>query len=241
MDSGLYVALSSQIALERRMNTLAHNVANINTTGFRAGTVRFEEVLTGIQTKSPTFVNEGQSYLRDINGGVEETGAALDFAIKGDAWFAVQTPAGTVVTKDGRFRMLETGDLVTLDGHPVLDAGGAAIQLNAADGRPTVTGDGVITQNGAIVAGLGLYSYDPGPDFKRYGNSGIIAEKAPQPIVDADNVGVLQGFLEESNVNPVGEMAKLIAVHRAFDNVAALIRDSEGALEEAIRTFGGGR
>ena len=240
MDSGLYVALSSQVALERRLNTLAHNVANTNTTGFRAGKIRFEEVLDGFTAKAPSYVSQGQSYLSPVSGGVEQTGATLDFAIKGDAWFSVETPAGNIVTKDGRFKMQPTGELVTMDGHGVLDSGGAPVQLDPAGGKPEVSGDGVIRQGGATVGSIGLFEYQPGPNYRRYGNSGIIAETAPQPVVDRSDVGVVQGFVEQSNVNPVAEMSKLITVHRGFDNIAALIRDTEGALEEAIKTLGGG-
>ena len=136
MENGLYVGLSSQIALEKRLNTIAHNIANSNTTGFRAGKVRFDEVLNGLTATSSSFVSEGKSYVSPASGGVEETGGNLDFAVQGDVWFAVETPAGTVVTRDGRFKMQETGELVTLDGHSVLDAGGAPIQLDPAAGIP---------------------------------------------------------------------------------------------------------
>lgn len=240
MESGLYVALSSQVALEKRLNTIAHNVANANTVGFRGSKVRFDEVLDGMTAKAPSFVSMGTSYLSPINGGVEQTGGNLDFAIKGDAWFSVESPAGNLVTRDGRFKMTDTGELVTLDGYPVLDPGGAAIQLNPAGGPVTAGKDGFLRQKGVQVAALGLVAYTPTPDYRRYGNSGIVAETPAEPIVDSSNVGVLQGYVEQSNVNAVEEMSKLITVHRAFDNIAAMIRDTEGALEEAIRTLGSG-
>ena len=146
MDTSLYVSLSSQLALERRLNTIANNVANANTTGFRAGQIKFEEVLDGVSPTAPSFVSEGQSYLSEQSGSVTETGASLDFAIQGDAWFAAETPAGTIVSRDGRFKMLDTGELVTLEGHAVLDSGGAPVQLNPAGGKPVVAKDGVIRQ-----------------------------------------------------------------------------------------------
>ena len=238
MDQGLYVSLSSQIALERRLQTIAHNVANIGTTGFRAGVVRFQEVLEGVKTADTSFVSQGESFLSPNAGGLTETGGKLDFAIQGDAWFSVQTPAGQVVTKDGRFKMLESGDLVSMDGHPVLDPGGAPIQLNPAAGPPQATASGQLRQNGATVGAVGLFSYQPGADFERYGNSGIVAATAPEPLVDNSDVGVIQGHLEQSNVNAVGEMARLINVHRSFDNVATSIRETESSLKEAIRVLG---
>ena len=86
-----------------------------------------------------------------------------------------------------------------------------------------------------------MFEYQPTADFRRYGNSGIIAETAPEPAVDRSDIGLIQGFLEQSNVSPVDEMSKLITVHRTFDNVSALIRDSESSLREAIKVLGGGR
>lgn len=238
MDNSLYVALSSQVALEQRLTTIAHNVANSNTTGFRAGKVRFEEILTGVSDQSKSFVSQGSSYVSPAAGALERTGGNFDFAIRGNAWFAVETPAGTVVTRDGRFHMNEAGELVTLDGNPVLDPGGSPIQLDPAGGVPVAQSDGLLLQNGAQVGAIGVYEYSPGANYRRHGNSGILAETPPIPLVDEAGVGVQQGYLEESNVDPVGEMSKLIAVHRAFDNVAALIRDGESSLENAIRTLG---
>ena len=240
MDTSLYVSLSSQMALERRLNTIANNVANTNTTGFRAGQIRFEEVLDGVSPKAPSYVSEGQSYLSPQAGSVTETGASLDFAIQGDAWFAAETPAGTIVSRDGRFKMQDTGELVTLEGHAVLDSGGSPIQLNPAGGPPEVAKDGIIRQDGRLVSSIGLFQYQPTAEFKRYGSSGIVAEAAPQPIVDKTGIGVLQGFVEDSNVNPIEEMSKLIIVHRTFDQIAASIRDTEASKEEAIRTLGSG-
>lgn len=238
METSLYVALSSQVALDKRLTTIANNVANSNTTGFRAGEVRFDEVLSGIAGGSTSFVSEGKSYLSSAKGSMERTGSSLDFAIQGDAWFAAQTPGGVIVTRDGRFRLNDVGELTTIDGHNVLDPGGAPVQLNPAGGTPTVQRDGFIVQDGVQVGAIGLYEYKPGADYKRFGNSGILAETPPIPAVDQAEVSVLQGYLEESNVNPVGEMSKLITLHRTFDNIAALIRDGESSFDQAIRTLG---
>ncbi len=238
MQDGLYVALSSQVALERRLSTIADNVANANTVGFRSTGVKFEELVVGLSGKSATFVSPGNSYLSTHSGAIKETGGSLDFAIQGDAWFAIDTPAGTVMTRDGRFKMLETGELVTLSGHPVFDPGGAAIVLNPAGGKPNAGRDGFLSQNGNQVAALGLFDFDPGPNFRRYGNSGVIADRFPESAVDRSDIGVVQGFVEQSNVNPLRELTRLIMVQRAFDNAAALIRDSENAYEETIKAFG---
>ena len=238
MQDGLYVALSAQMALERRLDTIADNIANANTVGFRATGIKFEEVLTGLKAEATSFVSQGESFADPATGATEATGNALDFAIQGDAWFAIDTPAGMVMTRDGRFTMLETGDLVTLTGHRVLDPGGTPIVLNPTLGEPQAGRDGFLRQNGTQVAALGLYEFQPGPNFRRYENSGIIPDVPPEPAIDRGDVGVLQGFVERSNVNPLKELTKLIMVQRNFDNAAALIRDSESGLEEAIKALG---
>lgn len=238
MQDSLYVALSSQIALERRLNTIADNVANSSTVGFRATGVKFEDVVSGTGPRSVSFASSGSTFLSTSSGSMVETGNPLDFAIQGDAWFGISTPAGTVMTRDGRFTLANSGALVTVEGHPVLDAGGAPIQLDPNDGPPQAGADGSLTQNGRLVAAIGLFAFDPGPDFTRYGNSGIVPFGAPEPVVDRLDAGVVQGFVEDSNVNPVLEITRLIQVQRAFEHVSALIRDSESALDQAISTLG---
>ena len=238
MQNGLYVALSSQIALEKRLNTIADNVANASTIGFRATGVKFEDVVSGINDKALSFVTSGDTYISDTNGPLRETGNPFDFAIKGDAWFGIETPAGTVMTRDGRFTLTENGELVTIEGYPVLDAGGAPIQLDPRNGPPRAGADGSLRQGDNLVGALGLFNFDPGPNFVRFGNSGIVPAGEPEPVVDRLDAGVVQGFLEESNVNPVLEITRLIMVQRAFENGAAMIRDTESSYDEAIKTLG---
>lgn len=238
MQNGLYVALSSQIALEKRLTTIADNVANIGTVGFRATGVKFEDVVSGLGQKSVSFASTGGTYLSGITGPMRQTGNQFDFAIQGDAWFGIDTPAGTVMTRDGRFTMLETGQLVTPEGYPVLDAGGAPLQLDPRNGPPVAGRDGGLRQNGQLVGAIGLFNFDPGPNFTRFGNSGVIPAVEPEPVVDRSDIGVVQGFVEDSNVNPVLEMTRLIMVQRAFENAGAMIRDTETSFDDAIKTLG---
>jgi flagellar basal-body rod protein FlgF len=239
MQDGLYVALSSQIALEKRLTTIADNVANMSTIGFRATEVKFEDVVTGVGQNSIAFTSPGDTYLSQKAGALRQTQSPFDFAIQGDAWFGIDTPVGTVMTRDGRFTMTDTGQLVTHEGYAVLDAGGAPIQLDPLNGAPQVGRDGVIRQDGQLVASIGLFNYNPGPNFNRFGNSGVIPQGQPEPVVDRVDAGVVQGFLEEANVNPILEMTRLIMVQRSFENSAAITRDTESTLDDAVKTLGG--
>jgi flagellar basal-body rod protein FlgF len=241
MQSGLYVALSSQISLEKRMNTIADNLANMNTVGFRATQMKFDDVLTRAEGAKVAYVSTGEEYLSKDIGAMVQTKNPLDFAVKGDAWFSIDSPSGKAITRDGRFSMLETGDLVTIEGYPVLDAGGAPIQLNAGEGPPTASTDGILYQNGKPVATLGLFEANVGPNFTRAGNTAIIPNETPQPVVNRADVGVMQGFVEESNVNPILQMTQMINVSRTFEYVTQLMRDGEASIGDAIKTLGGAR
>ena len=245
MDTGLTVAVSSQLALERRLNTIADNVANANTPGFRATSVRFDEMVHNGTGDKASYVSRGQSFASTMHGGLSETGGQLDFAIRGDGWFMLETPSGPAVTRDGRFTLTPQGGLISHTGWPVLDAGGAPVTL-PPNSKILVGGDGTITASGANgenrrIGAIGLFSYEPGANFQRVGTSAILTRTDPEPLVDQKGVGVVQGSLEGSNVEPVLEMTRLISVHRAFENVAALMRDTEQASDAMIRTLGGSR
>ncbi|MCR6501034.1 flagellar basal-body rod protein FlgF [Shinella sp. CPCC 101442] len=241
MQTGLYVSLSSQIALERRLNTLADNVANSTTVGFRATEVKFNEVVSDQKVADVAFVSQGNEFISTRAGGLTETGGTLDFAIKGDAWFQVETPSGPTLTRDGRFTLTDAGELVTLNGYPVLDAGGGPIQIDATNGAIQLSADGQLNQNGRPVAALGLFEADLSGGFTRAGNSGVISKIPPEPVIDRIDAGVVQGYVEESNVNAIGEMTQLIQVTRAFESIASLMRDSEESMNEAVRTLGGSK
>ncbi|HEY4192732.1 MAG TPA: flagellar basal-body rod protein FlgF [Mesorhizobium sp.] len=238
MQDSLYVSLSAQIALERRLDTIADNVANASTVGFRATGVKFEDVVSGSGPKSVSFTSSGNTYLSSAHGALTETGNPFDFAVQGDAWFGIETPAGTVMTRDGRFSMNENGELMSIEGHPVLDAGGSPLQLDPRGGPPTAGSDGSLRQGGQLVGTIGLFDFDPGKNFVRYGNSGIVPAREPEPMTDRADIGIAQGFVEESNVNPVLEMTRLISVQRAFENTAAIMRQTTASSDDAIKTLG---
>jgi flagellar basal-body rod protein FlgF len=238
MQNALYVALSSQIALEKRLTTIADNVANSSTVGFRSTGVKFEDLVSGSGSRSVSFTSTGDTFLSGDSGPIRQTGNPFDFAVQGDAWFGIETPVGTVMTRDGRFGLDQNGQLVTHQGYAVLDAGGAPIQLDPRNGPPKVGADGMITQNEIQVGAIGLFEFEPGDNFQRFGNSGIIPRGQPEPVVDRVDAGVAQGFLEDSNVNPIQEMTRLIAVQRAFENAGAMVRTTDATFSDAIKTLG---
>ncbi|MFI5010887.1 MAG: flagellar basal-body rod protein FlgF [Hyphomicrobiales bacterium] len=239
MQSGLYVSLSAQVALKKRMDTIANNVANMNTVGFRADEVKFEALVEKAGGNNVAFSSTGSDYVSRRSGGMTKTDNPLDVAIQGDAWLAIKTPGGTAYTRDGRMRLLETGTLENVEGHPVLDAGGTPIVLDPAAGTPAISNDGMITQDGRQVGAIGLFKIDDKAKLTRSNFGGLVPDRPATAVLDFVSNGIVQGFVENANVNPVMEMTKLIMVSHAFDSVSSMIQGSESSLQDAIKTLGG--
>lgn len=242
MQSGIYVSLSAQMALERRLTTIADNMANMNTVGFRSTEVKFDQVLANLNndiSAKVAFVSQGNDYLSTRSGELQQTGNPLDFAVKGDAWFAVDTPSGQVLTRDGRFTISDTGELQSTRGYPVLDAGGAPIQLDRNGGPPSVGTDGRISQDGKVIGSIGLFQADLSKGYLRYDNSGVLPSGGSQPVVDTRDTGVMQGYIEQSNVNGIAEMTELMSINRNFESVSSMLTSTESSFSDAIKTLGG--
>lgn len=238
MQSALPVALSAQVTLQRRLDTVADNLANAATPGHLATKVRFEAAVERHGGPDVAFAREGDVYLSTARGAHRPTGAPLDFAVRGEAWFGIDTPAGTVLTRDGRFTMALDGALVTLEGHAVLGPGGAPVTLDPGGGAPIAGADGSLRQGeGAearIVGSIGLFEIDAGAET-RFGNSGVLAPEPPRPVVNRTDVGVLQGVLEDSNAGGIEQMVRLVEITRGFEAVSQLVQRADGGLSDALR------
>ena len=238
MQSSFHVGLSAQLSLQRRLDTIANNVANASTAGFRAEEVKFDTLLSQASSTPVAFASAGQHYLSRTSGELVRTDNPFDVAVQGDAWLGIKTPAGTVYTRDGRMKMTPGGELQTLSGYAILDAGGAPVQLDPNAGPPQVARDGAISQNNRAVGALGLFKIDDTATLRRFDNSGVTTDRPATAVVDFTKTGLQQGFVEGANVNPVMEMSRLIMVSRAFDAVTSSIKDADSSQQEAIRSLG---
>lgn len=238
MDAGHYVAISAHLALERRMATIANNVANAGTTGYRAEGVAFSTIVSRTAPYRTAFATEGSAHTDTRGGGLVQTGNPLDVAVKGEGFFGIQTPQGTAYTRDGRMQMLPTGDVVSLSGHAILDAGGAPLSLDPGAGPPAIGLDGTVFQGGRAVGSIGLFALDLAKPAKRRENAAFIPETPPEPIADFTNSGIVQGFVENANVSAIHEMTRLIAVSRAFEAVASGLERRDSLLRDAIQALG---
>ena len=149
MQNGALVGLSRQVAIERELDVVANNIANINTTGYKADGALFEEYLasganTGSSSSRVSFVRDRGLWHDMSQGAVEHTGNPLDIALDGKGFLAVQTPNGVRYTRNGALQVNPTGQLVTSDGYQVLGDGGPIV-LQPTDSRISISRDGSVS------------------------------------------------------------------------------------------------
>src|SRR5215472_16036087 len=206
MQSALYVGLSAQVALEKRLQTIANNVANVNTAAFRTDVVKFETILSRAGTSPVAFSTPGSNIISREAGNLSQTGNPLDVAVIGQGWFAFAGPNGTVYTRDGRLQIAANGDLQTVTGFPVIDAGGAQVTVDPNGGPLAISRSGAITQDGNEIGTLGLFNIPPEANLERYGNSGVVPDRPAVAIADFARDGIRQGYIEGSGANPMLEL-----------------------------------
>ncbi|WP_373502811.1 flagellar basal body rod C-terminal domain-containing protein [Aestuariivirga sp.] len=134
--------------------------------------------------------------------------------------------------------MLPGGDLVTLNGHPVLDISGSPLTLDPRSPAVEISRDGMIRQNGRAVGALGLFNVDFSGGYARYENSAFLPRTPAQPAEESAGRGFIQGFVEESNVNAVLAMTQLINVQRIFEAVSAGMEQRDSTLRDTIQALG---
>lgn len=238
MQTALYVALSSQISQLRKVDSLSQNVANANTVGYRAEVIRFSEVVAKTGSVNSSFTKASSEIISRRSGGITHTGNATDLAIAGDGWFAVRGSDGQAYTRDGRLSISGNGYLTNLAGLSVLDVGGGAIMLDPAGPPPEISRDGAITQGGVQAGVLGIFKLPSDARLTRHDNVSLVSDAPALPVVDFTNDGVIQGAVENSNVDSIQEISSLISAQRHFESISASIGSAEESLSEAIRMLG---
>lgn len=237
MQNALLVGLSRQVALARELDVVANNVANSTTTGFKARHTRFSEHLMPLARADGfpapdqrlSYVIDAGSALDLSSGPVERTGNPLDAAIRGDAFFTVQTPAGERYTRAGSFQLNAQGQLVTADGLAVLGENGP-ITVTPQDGAPSIAPDGSVVTPAGPRGRLKLVAFQ-NPGALRNEGANLFSSAAPAQAAGPD-ARVESGALERSNVRPVVEMSRLIEVNRSYASLASAV----SRLDELRRT-----
>lgn len=237
MDNASYTALTRQSGLMAEMQAVANNIANANTTGFRAEGVTFAEHIKalGPDDASLSMATATVRQTSAVQGALAQTGGTFDLAIEGDGFFLIQTPQGERLTRAGAFTPNENGDLVTLDGYPVLDAGGAPVFVPQGVGAVGIAPDGTISADGQPVGQIGIVMPTDRLSVIRENGVRFAAPGGFEPALDGR---VLQGFLEESNVNPIEQITRMIEVQRAYELGQSFMDKEDERIRGVIRTLG---
>jgi flagellar basal-body rod protein FlgF len=240
MENAQLVSLSRQIALQRQMDVVANNMANINTTGFKAENMLFEDYkmpvaadndFAGVQTVDYT---QDWATIHDMTSGAfEPTGNPLDVALSGKGFLTVSTPDGERYTRAGSLAINASGTLVDLGGNPVL-ADGGEVHFDPADTDVVILKDGTITTSQGPKGKLRIAEFADPDTLTREGNN-LWAGGTPLPNRDTQ---VIQGSVERSNVSAVTEMAQMIRVERAYQQLADLMSRQDELRTSAVQKLG---
>jgi flagellar basal-body rod protein FlgF len=245
MENALLVGLSRQMTLERQMDVVANNVANVNTNGYKADQTLFQEFLrTGAHEdnfvgpdRAVSFVQDSGTYKDFAQGPTELTKNPLDVAVDGAGFLVVQTAAGERYTRDGGLQINNLGQLVTAGGNLVLGSSGPIV-FQPTDHDVSIAADGNITvleglnHIDSVRGKLRMVSFAQAQNLLKEGNN-LYAAGTAAAVPDAKSV-IRQGFVEKSNVNSVAEMSRLIEVTRAYTQMANLLQQQSDLHKSAI-------
>lgn len=266
MYKGMYVAVSGALAALKRLDTVANNLANMSTPGFKSDSLVFESYLnkevakTAPSTKeeamNPEFMRQAEyvvpaeQYTDFSQGPMRTTGNPLDVALEGDGFLAVMTYEGERYTRGGALKVGPSGELVTNSGHMVLDDRDRPIYVN--DGFVTIDESGAVWVSGGtnmadadlpegsfgVLAGrLKLVDFEKPYRLEKQGD-GLFRAGDPAGAVMPDRLKAMQGYLEDSNVNMIRSMTEMIELQRMTETYQKAIRQSDEMTQLGITRVG---
>lgn len=222
MQSPIYIGLSRQIALQRQMDVIANNVANMDTDGYKTEGLQFEEFIDRPAAGESLSMVQDRGTVRDMaEGPITTTGNPLDMAIRGDGFFVVQTTNGLRYTRSGRFQLDASRRLVTSDGLPVLDNTGKPITFPDGATQVSVTATGQISTEQGPLATLNVVRFADDQALESLG-AGLYRSTAPS--LPATGAQILQHAIEKSNVQPIAEMTRMVTVLRLYQTNQQLLK-----------------
>jgi flagellar basal-body rod protein FlgF len=242
MDNTSYVALSRQSALQKQMDVIANNMANLNTVGFKS-----EEMMVAqadVKTKSDTTPFGRQvSFVRDLGtvrdpkeGALTKTGAPLDVAIHGSGYFTLDSPGGARYTRAGHFRLDENGMIVSGDGMPVMQANGTPIIVAPNEAQINIAGDGTVSTENGQIGQMRIVSFDNEQDLKNDGDGTYITTATANTVARPN---LTQGMLEDSNVEAISQMTTMLTVMRSYQSIQNILDNEQDRIMKAMPVLSG--
>jgi flagellar basal-body rod protein FlgF len=238
MENTSYIALSRQSALWREMEVVANNMANTNTPSYKAEQVMFRDFMVKTKTDSTPFGRkvdfvQDAGLLRDTREGpMSQTGAPLDISIHNEGYFVVDTPSGPRYSREGHFRLDETGMVVNSAGYPLMQTSGQPIVFAPNETQITVSGDGTVSTENGTIGQIRVVKFGNEQNLQNAGSGMFMTNDTPTNI---DRPQLVQGMLEQSNVQPVTEMTNMMTILRNYEGVQKLIDEESTRQQQALK------
>ena len=238
MDLASTVALSRMDADLRAMDVTADNVANASTPGYKAQNVLFTDWLsrqTGVDAprgdRTVAFAQDRATWRDTAPGALRHTANPLDLGLSGDGYFTVNTPRGPRLAQDGRFGLLPNGTIADAAGDPLLDTAGQPIRLSPADTTITVAGDGTVSSENGRLGRIGVVQPD---DPRKLTAEGGTLLRADTQTAQAAQSRVAQGAVEDSNVQPITQITRMLDEYRRFQYLGEFLQAESDRQRAAI-------
>lgn len=236
MSEATLIHLSRLVALARKLDVVASNVANSNSAGFRARQLSFREYLkperevdeTGKKERPVSLVDPSFHFTNSTPGALQPTGNPLDLAIHGEGYFLVKTAHGDRYTRAGSLTIDGSGQIVTLTGEPIMGKDGP-IRVPPNDGEVTVAADGTVSSKRAVLGRLRLVRF-ASPELLQPSDGLLRTSQSPIDL-SSDQTRIISGALEKSNVETTREMTRLAEITRSYEMVGRLLKSSQDVEE----------
>jgi len=227
---------SKMLNQSKLLDVVSHNIANVNTSGFKRRDLSFQSVLDASQKKadiSNSFSTVKSTDTDFSKGGIKITNNNLDMSINGDGFFAFKRGQGTVLSRDGHLMLNQTGQIVNSSEEPLLgiDKQPIDIPLDAKGVKITPQGE-VKDASGAVYGQVGIFNVDDKSKLVYSGGSSFVS---PTPTKLSKDALLIAGAIEQSNVNAIQESVTLTKVSRQYESAAKLIKTFEDLEGKAIR------
>lgn len=234
MSNAIYTSLGRQQGLMKEMQVVANNLANSSTTGYKTDRAVFAEFLVspGPSEDSISMGGLGGHAFKMEQGEMKFTGGQFDVAVQGEGFFVLQTPQGPRLTRAGHFQLSSESTLIDGFGNSVLGAGGNPITIPQEASQVSIGSDGSISANGQLIDRIGVVKAQG--ELERDSNTFFSAPGGYAPFEEAS---VVQGALEQSNVSPVFEVARMIEVQRAYEAGQAMMEREDDRINKLITSL----
>lgn len=259
MQEGIYIAASAGLKQGKKMEVIAHNLANVNTTGYKRDRLAFKELMPPFppdsgheagknillppdkSNKNVSYVAVTGQYTDHASGELKKTGAPLDLALNGEGYFSIQTQKGIHYTRNGNFRLDTANQLVNQKGEQLLNEQNQPIVINTPGDTISIDRSGnIFVGKGLVNSAVGkikLTTFEDKRTLEKIGD-GQYRQNDPEAKEKPADGTVRQGFLENSNVSSVEEMTDMLATLRLFETYQKMIQSIDSMDDQSVNNIG---